>query len=199
MAVNTYSTLKLAMAAWLDRTDLSVQLPNFIELAEADIRTDVRVQAMEQYTSGTLDGETLDHPDRYLEARRLTVGGTVYRYVSPEVYAAAVESNATQAIYTTIGQVFYILGAESGDEYTLIYYQSFSSLSGESDTNWLLTNYPNVYLFAACKHAGTFLDDDMKTSKYTALYQDAVGRLVSREKSSASSGGALVMRATTRE
>ncbi len=199
MALNTYATLKTAMASWLDRTDLTSQLSDFVTLAEVDIRTDVRVQAMEQYTSGTLSGDTLAHPTRYLEARRLTIGGVNYRYVTPEVYAAAVEAGSTQAIYTAIGQTFYILGAESGDAYTLIYYAAFESMSADDDTNWLLTNYPNVYLFAACKQAGIYLSDDAKVNKYTALYQDAVGRLVSREKASAISGSALVMRSATSE
>lgn len=199
MALNTYATLQTAMAAWLDRTDLTAYLPDFVALGEVDIRNDVRVQALEQYTIGSLTGETLDHPTRYLEARLLTVGGVVYRYVTPEVYAAATEAGSSQAIFTAIGQAFYILGAESGDAYTLIYYAAFAPMTADSDTNWLLTNYPNVYLFAACKQAGVFLEDDAKINKFSALYQDAVGRLVSRERQSAVSGSALVMRSATAE
>lgn len=199
MAINTYATLKTAMASWLDRTDLTAQLDDFVALGEVDIRNDVRIQAMEQYTIGTLTGETLAHPTRYLEARRLTVGGVNFRYVTPEVYAAAVEAGSTQAIFTAIGQSFYILGGTSGDAYTLIYYAAFAPMTADGDTNWLLTNYPNVYLFGACRQAGIFLEDDAKINKYTTLYQDAVGRLVSRERQSAVSGSALVMRSGTTE
>lgn len=199
MAINTYATLKTAMASWLDRTDLTSSLSDFVSLAEVDIRNDVRIQAMEQYASGTLSGATLPHPTRYLEARALTVGGKNYIYATPEVFAAKSDAGASDRIFTAIGQTFYVLNASSGDAYTLIYYAAFASMSADDDTNWLLTNYPNVYLFGACRQAGIYLEDDAKISKYTALYQDAVGRLVSRERQSAVSGSALVMRSATSE
>jgi hypothetical protein len=199
MAISTYSELQTAVAGWLDRTDLTTKLPDFVSLAEVDIRTDLRCQAMEQYTSGTLTGETLAHPTRYLEARRLTVGGVNYRYVTPEVYAAAVDANSTQTLFTAIGQTFYILGGTNGDAYTLIYYAAFEPFSADGDTNWLLTNYPNVYLWGACRQGGVYLEDDAKIGKFTNLYQDALGRLTARERQSAISGGPLSMRTTVTE
>lgn len=199
MSIGNYGELKTAVASWLDRSDLTSLIPDFVALAEAELRTDVRCQAMEQTASGTLSGSTLAHPTRYLEARRLTVGGKVYRYVSPEVYAAAVDNSSTQRIFTAIGQEFSILGASSGDAYTLVYYQAFAALSADGDTNWLLTNHPGVYLYAACLQGAQFLQDPVIEQRFTALYQSAVGRLVSREKASAVSGSALIIRAAVTE
>lgn len=195
MAISTYADLKAAVASWLDRTDLTATIPDFVTFAETDIRADLRCRAMEQYTIGTLSGATLDHPDGYLEGRALTVGGKGYEYVTPERFAAASDANSSLRCFTSIGQTLYILNAEDGDDYSLIYFKAFDAFSADDDTNWLLTNYPNVYLFAACKHAGTYLDDDAKVNKYTTLYQDALGRIAAREKQSASSGGRMTMAA----
>lgn len=199
MAISTYSELKASVASWIDRTDLTTLIPDFVTLAESDINTDLRCQAMEQYTVGTLTGDTLAHPTRYLEARRFTVGGLNYRYVTPEVYAAAVESGSSQTLFTAIGQTFYILGGSSGDDYTLVYYAGFAAMSDDSDTNWLLTNRPNVYLWGACRQAAVFLEDEGKINKYATLYQDSLGRLASRERNSSVSGSALVIQTATSE
>ena len=37
MAITTYSELQSAVADWLNRDDLTSVIPNFIELAEADL------------------------------------------------------------------------------------------------------------------------------------------------------------------
>ena len=197
MALDTFAGLKASIASWLKRTDLAAYIPDFVALAESDLRKDVRIQAMEQLESGTLTGETLAHPTRYIEARRLTVGGVNYRYVTPEVYAAAVDADSTQLLFTTIGQSFYILNGASGDAYTLIYYQAFAPLSADADTNWLLTNHPGVYLWSACNYAAVYTQDP--SQGFLAQYQDAVGRLLMAEKRSAVSGGPLVIRTTTTE
>lgn len=199
MSIGTYSELKTAVASWLDRTDLTSLIPDFITLAEAEIRTDVRCQAMEYLETGTLSGSTLAHPSRYLEARRFTVGGKVREYVSPEVYALKEDASSTDRVFSSIGQSLYVLNGASGDAYTLIYYRHFESFVGDSDTNWLLTNFPGIYLYGACMQAGLYLQDDPITQKFQALYQSAVGRLVSRERAAATSGSRLVIRSAVAE
>jgi hypothetical protein len=197
MALDTYAGLKASIASWLQRTDLTARIPDFVALAESDLRKDIRVQAMEQLETGTLTGETLAHPTRYIEARRLTIDGDNYRYVPPEVYAAAVDADSTQLLFTSIGQSFYILNGASGDAYTLVYYQAFAALSDDADTNWLLTNHPGVYLWASCAYAAAFTQDP--SQGFMAQYQDAAGRLMAADKRSSVSGSPLVIRTTTTE
>jgi hypothetical protein len=199
MAISTYAELKTAVAAWLDRTDLTSVLADLVALAESDIRTDLRCRAMEQYTTGTLTGATLAHPTRYLEARSLTVDGKPFGYVTPEIYQAASDANSQRRIFTSIGETLYVLNGTSGDAYSLIYFQAFEAFDADADTNWLLTNHPNVYLFAACKQGGLYEGDDGKVAKFSELYQDALGRLASRERQSASSGGRMAIQSGVTE
>jgi hypothetical protein len=37
MSISTYGELKAAVADWLNRTDLTARIPDFIQLAESDI------------------------------------------------------------------------------------------------------------------------------------------------------------------
>ena len=72
MALDTYANLKLEIASYLNRTDLSEYLDTFIDLAESRMARDLRLREMEsvdatiQTVSGT---QAYDLPTGYLEAR----------------------------------------------------------------------------------------------------------------------------------
>jgi hypothetical protein len=193
MAISTFAELKTAIASWLNRTDLTATIPDFVALAEADIRRDVRVQAMESVASGTLTGETLAHPTRYIEARRLTVGGYVYEYMLPADYTEAVRLDSQEYAYTSIGSNLYILNGASGDAYTLTYWAGFAPFSASSDTNWLLTNAPDVYLFGSLRYASVFMNDDGGLTRHLAMYLAAAKRVSSQEQRAAYSGSPLAV------
>lgn len=199
MSISNYGELKDAVERFIDRADLSSVVPDFVALAEVDIRTDVRVAAMEQFATGTLTGETLAHPSGYLWARVLRVGTRPYTYNEPGVYLEKRDRSSTERVFTSIGQSLYILNGASGDAYSLVYYEAFDAFSSATDTNWLLTSHPNVYLWASAKYSAIYREDDTAAGRYATLYQDAVGRLTSREASQASSGGPLVIKTSAVE
>ena len=195
MALSNFGELKTAIASWLNRSDLAATIPDFVKLAEADIRRDVRVQAMESLTTGTLTGETLAHPTGYIEARRLTLDGHVYEYRIPSDYTEAVRVSSTEYVYTSIGSNFYILNGANGDSYALTYSAAFAALSADSDTNWLLTNVPDVYLFASLRWGAVYLRDTEATTTYLAMYLSAAKRISGLEHAAAYSGSRVVVRA----
>ena len=199
MALSTYSGLKTAVADWLNRTDLTTAIVDCVTLAETDIRKDVRCQAMESLASGTMTGETLAFPTRFLEARRLTLAGSNQEYAVPALYQQYDDNGSVQPVYTIIGQNFYVLNAANGDAYSLLYWASFAALSADSDTNWILTNEPAIYLFAALKWAAIYIENNAAAMKYEAQYQGAVGRLMMREKQASVSGSQLQVRTATYE
>lgn len=191
MAISTFAELRTAVAGWLNRTDLTATIPDFVLLAEADIRNDVRVRAMEQLTSGTLTGETLSAPERFLDARRFIVSGAKREYRTPEQYADIGRAGASLSVFTHIGQSLYVLNGNDGDDYTLLYNQSFAALDSDDDTNWLLTNAPDVYLWGACKYGAMWLKDKEQEMTFEGRYSAAVARVNAREAVAKSSGSAL--------
>lgn len=198
MALTTYADLKTSIADWLHRSDLTSVIPDFVALAEADIRKDVRCAAMEAYTTGTLTGETLAFPTRFLEARRLVVGGDVHRYITPEEYAVKDDSGSVNTVFTVIGQNIYILNGASGDSYGLVYWAGFAAFSGASDTNFVLTYHPEVYLHASLKHAHLYARDAEGANFAAGQYQAAVAR-VNAEASKGAVFGPLSIRAAVVE
>lgn len=199
MALSTFAELKTSVASWLNRTDLTSAITDFVTLAEADIRSDVSVQAMESYTSGTLTGETLAHPSYFISARLLKVNDDVREYRTVAEYTQASEAGSTVKIFTSIGSNFYILNGASGDTYSLMYRAGFTPLSADSDTNWLLANAPSVYLWAACRHGAQYLRDDALRDRFDAWYKEAAAQVNTREKRAAYSGSPLQITTTARE
>jgi hypothetical protein len=195
VAINTYATLKTSVASWVNRSDLTASIPDFVTLAEADIRRDVRVQAMESVATGTLTGETLAHPTRFIEARRLTLGGYAYEYRTPADYTELVRVSSQDTVYTSIGDAFYILNGKSGDSYSLTYWAAFAAFSADADTNWLLANAPDIYLFGALRYAAIFMADDAAMTRNLAMYLSAAKRVSSQEHRSAYSGSTITVRA----
>ena len=170
-------------------TALDSVIPDFVALAESQIRQDVRCRAMEQSATGTLSGTTVALPTRFAEARRVILNDRPQRYVTPEEWTR--QENYVTDRYTILGQNFLFQG--SGD-YQIDYYQWFAALSGASDTNWLLTNHPDVYLFASLAEAAVWTRDDPMI--WVQRYQAALEKLRKAERNMT---GPLVIRPETVE
>lgn len=82
-------------------------------------------------------------------------------------------------------------GPTSDDNYVakLNYYKKLPALS--TATNWIMTNKPDMYLFAALIEASTFVQDDANAQKYHGLYMSAATGLVMAEKRARFSGAPL--------
>lgn len=197
--ITSFATLKTEVAAWLNKTNLTTAIPGFVQIAEANIRRDLEVRTQELTASGTLTGETLAFPSRFASLRRLTVGGHRYEYLTPEKYQDKDDQDSSGRWYTIIGESFYILNGTSGDEYTLVYTEWFTSLSADEDTNWVLANAPDVYLWGSCLAGAIFLKDTNGAAGYKALYDSAVQSLLVKERDAKWSGVPLVIRPETVE
>lgn len=198
-AIADFSALKTQVAAFVNRTDLTAQMPVFVGMAEALIRRDVKARAMESIVTGTLTGETLAQPSDLLETRRLLVGGKNLSYVSPEEYNRLSQRTVIGGYFTIIGDDFYVLGGQSGDDYSLTYIAQFDALENDTDTNWLLLAAPEVYLWSSCYQVSIYLKDVAAAQNYLAMYQMAVKALNDSEKTAQTTGGPMYVRPERRE
>lgn len=189
MAIGTNAELKTAVANWLHRSDLTTQIPDFIALCEADIRRDLRVREMEASTSVALASTELAIPDGFLETRRVMVDDIVVDYLLPIQFNAI--KDQTTYNYTVLGTNF-VFQSASGDV-QIDYYKAFAALSASGDTNWLLTNHPDVYLFGTLAWACTYTQDD--PMQHRMAYTAAITRVRSTQRNSL---GPLVVRPDSR-
>lgn len=201
VGISNYGDLKQQVAEWLNRTDLDQAIPEFIRLAESRIRTDLRVRAQEMIDTGTLTGDTLAVPSKLLDTRRLVVADRELAFITPEQYARMQRKHVRSPAryYTTIGETFHILGANSGDDYTLTYWEWFDYFVDNDDTNWLLLNSPDVYLWASLEAGALYLKDYAASADFRGRYDAAVKRVQDREKEMRFSGGPFYVRADVGE
>jgi hypothetical protein len=191
MSIANLSELRTQVASWVNRTDLTTaQLNQFVSAAESDIRNDVEVREGQITVSGSISSGTFSAPTGFLYARVVTVDDHVLNYLAPSAYMQKVDEEYTTGYYTIENETFKVLG---GVSYELTYYGTLSALAADADTNWLLENAPNVYLWAACKYASVFLRDTEGAAGFHSLYREAVNRLNAMEMR-AKFGGDLVVR-----
>lgn len=181
----------MQIASWLNRSDLTdAQIDLFITAAEADIRNDLTVRESEQAVTGVVVSGEFSAPADYLFARVVTVDDHVLEYVAPDRFASLQDAENTGRFYTIRGTTFRVL---TGDAYSLTYMGGIAALVSDADVNWVLTNAPDVYLWAGCKYGSVFLRDPEAASGYGQLYQSAALRLNNLE-TRARFGGPMVVR-----
>ena len=78
MAISTYSELQEAVASWLNRSDLTTTIPDFITLAESRLNRTLRLRVMETTTtlSLTASSRTVALPSAFIEPPRSGLAGT---------------------------------------------------------------------------------------------------------------------------
>lgn len=181
MSITNYSELQASVASWLNRSDLTVNIPDFITLAEAQLSTDLKTRAMEaKVTLSTVAGtKTVALPSDMLEMRRLQVAGTYNQplsYRSPDELSIDYAANGSgqPVVFTVVGSNVELAPIpDAVYSLELTYQQRIPALSDANTTNWLLTSWPNAYLYASLLAATPFIMNDERLATWGQLYSAA--------------------------
>lgn len=171
MSIGNFAQLKNTMAEYLHRTDLTSMLPDFITLAEAKLNRRLRLIAQESTDTGSV-AASVALPDDFAEliSLKVTVGANTYPVSYLPTGKTRGEDGGTY-YYTTTGTNLEFEPVASGATYKLTYYAKFSAL--EDGVNWLITNAPDVYLYASLLEATPYLMDDARIGVWEhMLYGD---------------------------
>ena len=204
MALTSYSTLKTAIANWLNRTDLSDEIADdFIVLTEADLNSKLRIRKMVTQTTITIDSETESLPTGFLQVRNFYIlsGGTKHslRYVSSSHMdqLRGTSTSGTPEVYTILGDTFRF-SPKPDTSYTgyINYYKKFDALSVTNTSNWILTDHPAIYLYGSLYHAANFLGgiEPGQAQQWQQMYATAMERLERNDREDQYSGSPLQMR-----
>lgn len=185
MALGTYAELKAEIAAWLNRSDLAATLPTLIALAEMQLNADLTSRFMEVKTtlSATAGSNAVALPDDVLDIKRLQLIGSPSRvliYRSPDEIAQdnPLGMSGMPEVFSVYGSSLELSPVPDADyPLELLYYQKIPPLSDANPTNWLLSNWPNAYLFGALLAAQPFIMNDERIPVFQALYRQAVDGL----------------------
>ena len=213
MAINTYATLQTAVANWLDRSDLTDRIPEFISLAEARMNRTLRLSMMlnvDETTLGgaaTLIGGTRDYalPSGYLQMvdfHLRTSPITTLSYLTPEnmnrMWAGSQGGKplaytifADNSTGTPIKKVRLGPSPASAYDYSIMFYKKIDALSVANTTEQMLTDNPDIYLYGALLEAEPFLMNDQRVQLWATAFQESVRALQEQDNKDRHSGSAM--------
>jgi len=175
----TYTELVAAIKGYLNRTDLDDVIPTFIVLTEARINRTIRCRRMEKVTTYQHDSQYEDLPSDFLEARNIqsnTQPLTVLNYVTPQYADQLISEELTgkPKFFTIVGNQIELVPF-SEVEIRMTYYGAVPALTDDAPSNWLATNFPDIYLYGTLVQAAMYLKDDPTT--WATLFDSAVEEL----------------------
>lgn len=201
MSITNYSELQSAVAGWLNRTDLTSVITDFITLAEARINTDVRIRDMEYRATATASTSSryLVLPDRFLEMRRLQFDTNPIHKVDFVPHSSMTDfyqSAAGRPLYFTIigSELEFSCTPDSAYTAEMSYWAKVQALSISNTTNAILTNYPNIYLYRALAQAYLYLRNTQEYAVWDNMYNQEVAAANSSDKAGRWSAGPLQVR-----
>lgn len=188
-----WGELKAAVAAYAHRADIAPLMATFLPLAEARIYTGeanapkLRCAAMRQ--AATLADGT--RPAGFLEAIKITPTG---KPSQPLAYRPLAHMPQECHAFSWDGAAL-VLSREQAFPVDLTYYARLATPVDDTDTNWLMTNHPGVYLSALLVEVARWSVDEALGAREAASYTSAVNALNSVEKAAAFSGSPMTMKA----
>ena len=199
MALANYTDLQNGVINWLDRSDLSSRVPEFITLAEDTLNKRLRIRAMENRATATLSSEYAALPTGFLEMRNFQLNTNpkqTLRFVTPEYIDTfwAGSTTGQPRVYTFLGGEIQLAPSPDGS-YTgeMDYYQKWDIAT--DTTNWLLTNAPSAYLYGSLLQAEPFLRNDKRIQVWREMFERSLADIEMADKRERWSGNSLTMRA----
>lgn len=206
MAITTYSDLKTSVANYLARSDLTSQIPDFIQFAEIRLRRELRIRQMLLSTTLTTTGgtSTVNLPSDFLELKNIYIDGDptwTLTYLTPstlERNGRTYEQNKPN--YYTILSSTIKFGATPDTTYSvpLLYYAAPAFLSDSNTSNVFLANCPDLLLYGSLAEAEPYLMNDARLATWQAMYDRGLLGLRESDDRGEFSASPLTMSVTAR-
>ena len=164
-----YTELQARIADQVHRTDLTTNIPGFIELAEAFLFRELNIKELRLSVTGITTGEYAALPAEFGEVTRLTVtrGGiehTLDYATQHDSYTVAHPSH-----YALERNQLRLFGAGTGTAYTLYYTPKVAPLTVGNPTNWVLDNAPDLYLYLGVLEACRYTQNTEEQARLGAM------------------------------
>jgi hypothetical protein len=178
MTIANYSDLQTAVGNWLDHSLFTARIPEFIVLFEACANRRLRVRQQEVVTPLTPNASGFAAlPADYLALRRVTWTGAPrveLAYVHPSYLQAAYPSAPVDVprIFTIEGTTLKVMPLDQSP-LEISYFQKIPALASVApgdgtQTNWLLSAHPDLYLFGSMVEAEAFGVNDERMPMWKA-------------------------------
>tara|TARA_B100000963_G_scaffold251356_1_gene220230 strand:+ start:1159 stop:1779 length:621 start_codon:yes stop_codon:yes gene_type:complete len=196
VSLSNYSELQTEIANFLNRDDLTSQIPTFIRLAEARMNRDLRHWRMERRSTNSVDTQYTGLPSDFIGPIRITLDTSATKVLDvagtqeiSTLRANASNTKGTPAYYALIdGSLEVFPSPDKAYTMEMLYYGTITPLSTTSTTNWVITNYPDLYLYSTLLQSAPYLMEDERIQVWASFYASAVETL-NQENETAKFGG----------
>jgi hypothetical protein len=186
LALTTYAQLKTAVADWLERSDLSDRVEDFVALAESRLNRVLRLRLMEsdQALVTSPGSRMVALPAGFREPVALWLETVAGRQSLTHVDAAALEAT------TALGQPWQwtvdgpnLAFERPCDQVYVLTLRMLGrlALSDTAPSNAVLADYPDLYLFGALVEAAPYLRDADMLSLFAARFEAALAEVRMKE------------------
>ena len=204
MALSTFEELKTSIADWLQRSDLTAVIPDFIRLAEARFDRNEALQE-ERVDAITLGAATVALPSDcrivqslYLDddTRQGGLEPTTPEWFAENEGRTGNLTGVPKYVATTTNGTSLLLSPAPDAAYTaqIVYLRTLDRLSASQTTNWLLDLAPDVYLFGALLMSAPYLRDPEAQQMWKEQLANAFAELKALQESRRFSLNTPVMR-----
>lgn len=183
-----YGELKTLLKGYLHRADLTDMIPIFITLAQARLNKEVKHVCMDVSTviAARASNSSITLPTGFLHMVMLKApygsGYTPLEQQTAEQLAAAgglYETPSTPLYYNIINLTTAELLPAPSEDMTLrcIYRKGAVAFVADTDTDVILTNFPNAYLYASLLEATPYIQSDKRLATWGGMYQDEITKI----------------------
>jgi hypothetical protein len=201
VSIATYAELQTAVASWSNKSNLTARIPDFISLAEATLNRRLRTRWQEETLAVTgIDADFhIAVPAEAVAVKALWRDADPTWRLEQKDLSYIVEnrdsSGGLARFYAWDGINWTFDGA--ADDITGTYYIKIPALSDSATTNWLLTDHPDLYLYASLEQCAKYLRDVEGALAWRAERESLIGDLNSISAADQVSGGPLIARPRT--
>jgi hypothetical protein len=217
MPISTFADLKVAVASSLARSDVPShvyalahqEVTTRLRVREMEITAVVPVTAGEIYTDlpsgflvmrhayiggdGTEEGDG-GFSDGFSDGFEITVafGADVYRRLEQTSgfnQSTEWDDSGTPATFSIQNGKIRWNPMPDADRSAVIHYVARpDEMTEDTDANTLLTTFPSLYLYSACRHAAVWAQDIDLAQVYTAAYESEAMRITKQDRVTRYSG-----------
>lgn len=192
MAFTNYTSFVTVVENYLARTDLSAQIPDFINLAQQRMTRDLRTRPMLKVSTTTANSQdgTVELPTDFLEMRELHFQGNpeiVLEYQSPDLFFRNMLTNTSgqPRFYTLISNELQFAPMPDGDlTLQMLYYAQPTFISSTTASNLYLANYYDALLYATLAEAEPYLMNDPRIQTWATMYDRAIANIMKNDDGS---------------
>lgn len=198
-----FADLKSQIAEWSNRQDWTEALvTSFVRMAEQKFNAELRVAQMIQTDDGFITLRCAPLPDDWLAMDLVRVenengadGFLVARYKARDEFFNQRDTH-TWMYYSLVGTTMFFGGTPDptdGTRYRIAYYGEVPVLS-DTQTSWIYTKYPALYLSASLMHAALHaVGEEQTAGTHKQITEDMIQKLNAAHLGAKASGSRVTM------